>query len=343
MLLDINVPAWSVTQSTTYTARTNVPGGGFPILTIDKGSYIVGAKIESGIDGHWEGGIYNLQVGKYSSLAEDILFMISINHDYLSVYQGDVPAIRGDGLNDLRFRKLRRKGQIIIENDCWIGHGATIMSDVTICNGAVVGAMATVTKDVPPYAIVGGNPARIIGYRFKQNIIDKLLQIAWWDWPDEKIKENEKLFNGSVEEFVEIMGGKVHNAYCSPIKRLTNGRLFVYYLDMEQPYPLWRRIIEEFIVKFDKTDCELLLYFDPLQPEAFYYGEELIEMLKEYDDRECYINIYSEPLENDLVLLDKADYYITNRHPKNISRMCAAERAGAVCISGVNTDIFLGI
>lgn len=76
----------------------------------------------------------------------------------------------------------------IIENDVWVGARVTLMYEVTIGNGAIVGANALVTKDVPPYAVVGGVPARIIKYRFDPDTIAKLLQIAWWHWPDEKIQ-----------------------------------------------------------------------------------------------------------------------------------------------------------
>jgi serine acetyltransferase len=75
------------------------------------------------------------------------------------------------------------------------------MRGVTIGDGAVIGAYSVVTKDVPPYAIVGGNPAKIIRYRFSPDIIEKLMAIKWWDWPEEKIKRNVTLFY-NVEEFI---------------------------------------------------------------------------------------------------------------------------------------------
>ena len=78
------------------------------------------------------------------------------------------------------------KGNIIIENDVWIGAKSTIMSGVKIGNGAVIGATATVTKDVPPYAIVVGNPGKIVKYRFTEKQIELLLKISWWNWDEEK-------------------------------------------------------------------------------------------------------------------------------------------------------------
>lgn len=94
------------------------------------------------------------------------------------------------------------KSKIVIGNDVWIGTYATILPGVTIGDGAVIGAGAVVTKDVPPYAVVGGTPAKVIKYRFSQEVIEGLLKIKWWDWPDEKIRENAYLFY-DVEKFVE--------------------------------------------------------------------------------------------------------------------------------------------
>jgi len=80
-------------------------------------------------------------------------------------------------------------GDVVIGNDVWIGDGVTIMSGVTIGDGAVIAANSHVVKNVEPYSIVGGNPARLIKYRFPKEVIDKLLEIKWWDWPDDKINE----------------------------------------------------------------------------------------------------------------------------------------------------------
>ena len=95
------------------------------------------------------------------------------------------------------------KGDIQIENDVWIGATSTIMSGVTIHNGAIVGAGSTVTKDVPPFAIVAGNPGKIVKYRFTEEQIKKLLQISWWDWEEEQIKDNAMLmWSSNIDEFI---------------------------------------------------------------------------------------------------------------------------------------------
>lgn len=96
------------------------------------------------------------------------------------------------------------KGGVSIGSDVWIGWGATIMSGVTIGDGAVVAAGAVVTRDVAPYQIVAGNPARVKSTRFSEGTIEALLKIRWWDWPDAKIKDNVgQLCSGNIEAFVE--------------------------------------------------------------------------------------------------------------------------------------------
>ena len=89
------------------------------------------------------------------------------------------------------------KGDIVIGNDVWVGHGATILSGVTIGDGAVIGAGALVVHDVAPYAIMGGNPAKMIRMRFDEQTVSRLLKLAWWNWPEEKVRENIHLICNS--------------------------------------------------------------------------------------------------------------------------------------------------
>jgi len=78
----------------------------------------------------------------------------------------------------------------VVEHDVWIGHDAVIMPGVRIGAGAIVAASSVVTRDVPPYAVVGGNPASIIRMRYPVEIISEILELAWWDWPIDKIEAN---------------------------------------------------------------------------------------------------------------------------------------------------------
>ena len=93
------------------------------------------------------------------------------------------------------------KGDIIVGNDVWIGYEAVIMAGVTIGDGAIVGTRAVVTKNVPPYTIVGGVPAKAIRKRFSEDTIAALLAMEWWNWPEEKIKQH----------ITDIQSGQIEN------------------------------------------------------------------------------------------------------------------------------------
>lgn len=94
------------------------------------------------------------------------------------------------------------KGGVHIGHDVWVGARAMIMSGVTIGNGAVIGAGAVVAKDVPAYAVVVGNPGTLVKHRFSEPQIKALQGIAWWDWPDDKIRAFEPQFYGDIDDFI---------------------------------------------------------------------------------------------------------------------------------------------
>jgi chloramphenicol O-acetyltransferase type B len=95
------------------------------------------------------------------------------------------------------------KGDVAIGNDVWIANGASIMSGVTVGDGSVIGAFAVVTKNVPPYAIVAGNPARIVKSRFDEKTVERLLKVRWWDWERARIENSmHALLSTDIESFL---------------------------------------------------------------------------------------------------------------------------------------------
>lgn len=133
----------------------------------------------------FEGDETRVDIGKFSCIAPNVTIICGGLHrtDWITMYPfncfiEDYNYIKGHPIT---------KGNIVIGNDVWIGRGTTILSGVTIGDGAVIAANATITKDVEPYTIVGGVPARFIKRRFDEKTIEKLMEIRWWDWEYSKI------------------------------------------------------------------------------------------------------------------------------------------------------------
>lgn len=146
-----------------------------------------------------------LIIGKFCMIASDVKFIMNgANHltNSLTTYPF---AIFGHGWeNAMEGKTYPKKGDINIGNDVWIGYNATIMAGVTIGNGAIIATNATVIKDVEPYSIVGGNPAREIKKRFSKEVISKLLELEWWNWDIEKITKNVQYLTGNeIEKLIE--------------------------------------------------------------------------------------------------------------------------------------------
>ncbi|SCH03309.1 Streptogramin A acetyltransferase [uncultured Clostridium sp.] len=145
-----------------------------------------------------------LLIGKFCSIACGAKFLFnSANHtmDSLSTYPFPLFFEEWELEKKDVAKSWDNKGDIIIGNDVWIGYEAVILAGVTIGNGAIIGARAVVTKDVPPYTIVGGVPAKPIKKRFDNKTISELLDIQWWNWPDETIAQNIKAIqSGNMEQ-----------------------------------------------------------------------------------------------------------------------------------------------
>jgi virginiamycin A acetyltransferase len=126
-----------------------------------------------------------VDIGKYCSIANDCKFITGANHriDWITTYP----------FFGCKHGHPAPQGNILLGNDIWLGNSVTVGGGVTIGDGAVVATESLVVKDVPPYAIVGGNPAKIIKYRFDETTISNLLKIQWWNWNKKTIKENRKL------------------------------------------------------------------------------------------------------------------------------------------------------
>ena len=145
-----------------------------------------------------------LYIGSFCSIATGVVIFLGGNHrhDWVTTYPfGHINHHIFNNFNGEGHPTT--KGDIVIGNDVWIGQNTTIMSGVKIGDGAVLANNSHIVKDVEPYSIVGGNPARLIKYRFNKEQIDKLLEIKWWNWDDEKINRFSPLLcNQNIDEFI---------------------------------------------------------------------------------------------------------------------------------------------
>jgi len=139
-----------------------------------------------------------LKIGKFCSISWNVTVYLGGNHrvDWIALYpfagreHDRWPDVEGVD------KYLTSRGDVTIGNDVWIGSDVIIMSGISIGDGAAIGAGSVVTSDVEPYSIVAGNPARLLRKRFGEEEIKKLLDIKWWDWPEDKIRRNVHLLCG---------------------------------------------------------------------------------------------------------------------------------------------------
>jgi virginiamycin A acetyltransferase len=130
-----------------------------------------------------------LIIGKFCQIATQVKFIMNGGNHHLGGFSSFPFVIFQSYWPEVPFNPNRKK-DTLIGNDVWIGYDATIMPGVTIGDGAIIGTGSLITKDVQPYEIVGGNPAQVIRKRFDDETIDFLLQLQWWNWPIEQIREH---------------------------------------------------------------------------------------------------------------------------------------------------------
>ena len=310
MITDITTPI-------PYPDKVRVfPVRGKSLLSIGRGSYIVRSYVE-----HDEAVSSNILVGHFSSIANDNRFLVGINHPMcgLSTYPMEMLEQSDEEWTAwLGARRSREwadpKCQIIIGHDVWIGRGCTIMGGVHIGNGACVAAGALVSKDVPPYALVGGCPAKVIRYRFPEETIRRLQLIKWWYWPKEKIK--------SIVGDVKTPEGVIrfaneHDAIpLPPVNEQLDGyrkqgfRIF-YFNPGTEGERLLPHVLEEFHGSFTVEDKACLVVDTTGHEEG--YQAMIDETASRFGKGNIVLPVLTVPGSLPLDLLQAADFLLTTR------------------------------
>ena len=194
-----------ISYGVSYNANTKIEGCSIVSAGANIGNATIGFGSLIGLNNI----LFGVKVGRFCSFAENVSVMsathpshlVSTNVAFYKSFVSDIPF----GISNAEVTEIIRTENgydAEIGNDVWIGLNTVIKGGVKIGDGAIIGMGSVVTKDVPPYAIVGGVPAKVIKYRFDQDTIDALLKIKWWDWPTDLIDARRNDF-ANIQEFVK--------------------------------------------------------------------------------------------------------------------------------------------
>ena len=170
-----------------------------PLVPIDANMVTIGKKTYGGIYVLAFNGENHLYIGNYCSIGPNVSFLLSAEHyiNHISTFPFKAKIVDGSS-------EGKSNGDIVVDDDVWIGYGATIMSGVHVGQGAFVAAGAVVTKDIPPYAIVGGVPAKVIKYRFKPEMIEELMKVDYSNLTEKMVREHVNEFYAELADVRQL-------------------------------------------------------------------------------------------------------------------------------------------
>ena len=305
-------------------------------LIAEQGKFIIDMGTYMGKSWNRLDGCACVMIGRYCSIGEGVSFCAGYDHDYRRVTTSPL-WIHGLEVNDDGGRMRPCRNHIIIGNDVWIGDSARIMGGVKIGNGAVIGAGAVVAKDVPPYAIVAGNPAKIVKYRFDEEQIKKLQRIKFWRWPYDKFRKNIPLMY-KVEEFTDKHDVQVEideSEFANSLRReRENGRkIGFFFSDFGEISPLWDKVIEQYALYAPK---ELLLVIVSNDKGNEKELEAYKDKLGSYNHAKSMIYI-----KNLLpAIYQNADFYIAGKNYETLECVDFVSDYDVKILSALDEDIF---
>lgn len=333
----------------------------FPVIFLGKSTYVVESSIHAdfNLKGNLEGSHiteklnydynrynHNIHFGNYTSVARQFQITVDSDHDFQYVYQSAVchPKFLNSSPKTHGKRKTHiiRKGQLIIQNDVWIGMNVAIMGGVNIGNGAIVAAHSVVTKDVPPYAIVGGNPAKIIRYRFPPEIVEKLQMIQWWFWDYDKVQkvfsEDFQNIEQFTNQFYQSAAEYREKIEKYPITISTDKQNFLYFEDSNEVFSTYRSVIMGFADYFSENDsAQLIIAIKKSNMDKDNF-EKVFKLIDQFG-KNCTPYIYDDNTVEGLALFKKAQYYISNRTPDTNLHSCYADIFNVKKLSGVDIPL----
>lgn len=323
----------------------NIDGALTNTLTVGSGSYIYDVEFKLFDENPT---LPHVLMGRFCSTADNVCFLIGANHPYKNVsgFPFDVEAfvekIFG-AVKTISFRRPNRY-QLIIGHDVWIGRGVTIMGGVKVGNGAVIGAGAVVAKDIPPYAIVAGNPARVVKYRFDEETIKKFLAVKWWNWDLKKIADNLPLMT-DVEKFLAThYSPALENFPEDDLSRLLEnfgGRVYQFLADFGATQPLWKKIVREFCqADFEKNLLVIYLGaevtaedFEQLAAEVNHFGSGAGKNI---------LTVTTDDKNFSVAALRKGTHFITSREMSTLEALDYLWDTDVKIISALDDEIFAG-
>ncbi len=342
MFIDIAMPSHdNKVRKIVMNSSQGTLGKRYTIVTLGRGTYLAGASFDFDLTAY-----AHVLVGNYCSLAHRLVFEIGSNHDYRNV--STYPFFIRTEPNTLSIDREPdnfNKYQIIIGNDVWIGCDVTILGGVRIGNGAVIGAGTMVTKDIPPYAVVVGNPGRIIKYRFEPHIIGKLQQIKWWYWKEEDIINSlnvmqypdmfvERYKAQQIEdedpntESIGMIGEMHKRGY----------KVFNYILDVNVEGECWQHVLAQYKLEYaSNSKVVLLLGYDKANHETINH------IVNEFAMGNNMPRIIPYASEYKLQYLKISDYFITNREAESGICVDYADMYNVKVLPALAQRIFQGI
>ena len=200
----------------------------------------------------------------------------------------------------------------------------------------MVAGNSVVTKDVPPYCIVGGVPARVIKPRFDEETIRKLLEIQWWDWSSEKIRKNQEWFTKDPAEFADHFYRQLPKPKSYQIDIPEYDNTYLFFPDFDEPYGVWKTVVPDFCKAFAKRkDCVLVLFVEKSNRVESQIRQ--IEELTKDIDADCCLYMYVGKATEEEAAFSCADYYITSRDLRTVKRTCLADKFNIPIVTIIDT------